>query len=244
MIQSFDRAMAIATALSSDEQRKWWTINDLSKECHLPVSTIYRLLYTLMKHGLVEQDAVGKQYALGVKWMEFGLRVLDRIDYRKVIKPMIEELAREVEESVYFSQPSGLESIIVDRIDSQHNIRVYDQLGLRIPLNIGAANKTILANMPTSEAEQILQQLIEQEQVRAFLEKLTEIKQQGYAVSFGERTENTASVAAPVLDYNQKVIGALSIGILTYDLKEERLQFLIQKVKEVALKTSQRLGSY
>jgi len=86
--------------------------------------------------------------------------------------------------------------------------------------------------------------LIEQEQVPAFLEKLTEIKQQGYAVSFGERTENTASVAAPVLDYNQKVIGALSIGILTYDLKEERLKFLIQIVKEVAHKTSQRLGSY
>ncbi|MFP3390353.1 hypothetical protein [Brevibacillus sp. SIMBA_040] len=56
---------------------------------------------------------------------------------------------------------SGLESIIVDRIDSQHNIRAYDQLGLRIPLNIGAANKMILANMSTNEAEQILQQLIE-----------------------------------------------------------------------------------
>ncbi|MGG1660846.1 IclR family transcriptional regulator [Brevibacillus sp. NRS-1366] len=244
MIQSFDRAMAIATALSSDEQRKWWTINDLSKECHLPVSTIYRLLYTLMKHGLVEQDATGKQYTLGVKWMEFGLRVLDRIDYRKVIKPMIEELAREVEESVYFSQPSGHESIVVDRIDSQHNIRVYDQLGLRIPLNIGAANKAILAYMPESEAKQVLHQLIEDEQVPAFMEKLKAIKNQGYAVSFGERTENTASVASPVLDYNQKVIGALSIGILTYDLKEERLQFLIEKVKEFAHKTSQRLGSH
>ncbi|MFP3390354.1 IclR family transcriptional regulator C-terminal domain-containing protein [Brevibacillus sp. SIMBA_040] len=62
----------------------------------------------------------------------------------------------------------------------------------------------------------------------AFLEKLAEIKQQGYAVSFGERTENTSSVAATVHDYNQKVSGALSIRILAYDLKEECLQFLIQ----------------
>ncbi|WP_235442528.1 MULTISPECIES: IclR family transcriptional regulator [Bacillales] len=242
VIQSFDRAMAIATALSSDEHRKWWTINDLAKECQLPVSTIYRLLYTLMKHGLVEQDAATKQYTLGIKWMEFGLRVLDRIDYRKVIKPMIEELAREVNESVYFSQPSGLESIVVERVDSQHNIRIYDQLGLRIPMHIGAANKVVLAHMPVEEARQTVVQLVGEEQVPAFMEKLQEIRAVGHAVSFAERTENTASVAAPVIDYNQKVIGALSIGIVTYDLKEERLQYLIERVKDVALKTSQRLG--
>nr|WP_255438508.1 IclR family transcriptional regulator [Brevibacillus sp. AG162] len=242
VIQSFDRAMAIATALSSDEHRKWWTINDLAKECQLPVSTIYRLLYTLMKHGLVEQDAATKQYTLGIKWMEFGLRVLDRIDYRKVIKPMIEELAREVNESVYFSQPSGLESIVVDRVDSQHNIRIYDQLGLRIPMHIGAANKVVLAHMPVEEARQTVVQLVGEEQAPAFMEKLQEIRAAGHAVSFAERTENTASVAAPVIDYNQKVIGALSIGIVTYDLKEERLQYLIERVKDVAHKTSQRLG--
>lgn len=184
-----------------------------------------------------------KQYKLGYTWMEIGLRLLDKIDTRAVARSVMELLAAEVKETVYLSIPHGTSAIILERVEGPMTVRIIDNLGERIPLHIGAANKTMLANMDPAEAKNIVAQLIpEPEAQRELLERLPAIKQNGYAVSYGEKTEGTASIASPIIGYNHKVVGALSIGVPSYRITENRLVILIEKAKQGAKEISQKIG--
>lgn len=235
-MQSISRAMVVAKALAAHVNEKGATISELSKQCGLPLSTMHRLLQAMIKQGLVEQDEQFKTYKLGMVWLEYGLQVYDKMDYISKIRPELERLCKEVEESVYLSKPLGTESIVVERIDSENNpIRIYDQLGIRIPMHIGAANKSILAAMPKSKSENILSQLLPIEKIPEFIQMLDQITKQGYATSHSERTEGTSSVAVPIKDSLGQIIGAISIGVVSFNLTEERLEFLTNKVIETAV---------
>ncbi|MEK4484725.1 IclR family transcriptional regulator [Psychrobacillus sp. FSL H8-0484] len=243
-MQSIIRAMTVAKVLASHSTEKGVTISDLSKQCELPLSTMHRLLQAMIKQGLVEQDERSKTYRLGIRWLEYGLQVYESIDYVSKIRPELERLSKEVEESVYLNKPLGNEAIIVERIDSEKNpIRIYDQLGLRIPMNIGAANKAMLAAMSTDKSFAILPQLLPGDKIAEFQKTLEEIRKQGFAISHSERTEGTSSIAVSLKDGFGRVIGAISIGVVSFNLTEERLEYLRTKVIETGKRISAKLAS-
>ncbi|SDN60638.1 transcriptional regulator, IclR family [Psychrobacillus sp. OK028] len=243
-MQSITRAMTVAKVLANNTNEKGISISELSKQCELPLSTMHRLLQAMIKHSMVEQDEQSKLYRLGVVWLEYGLKVYDTIDYVSKIRPELERLSREVEESVYLSKPISTEAMIVERIDNENNsIRIYDQLGLRIPMHIGAANKSMLAAMPRSQSESILSQLLPPEKMQEFLQTLDQISKQGYATSHSERTEGTSSIAVSITDSLGQVIGAVSVGVVSFNLTEERLAFLTSKVIETGNNIALRLRS-
>jgi len=243
-MQTIDRAMQVIKVLNESDIKRWYSITDLSKVCDLPVSTMHRLLQSMIKHGLVQQDPDLKLYSMGNTWLEYGLKMYDTFDFVGLIRPEMEKLMHEVEESVYFSKPIGLEALLMERIDCPHNpIRIYDQLGIRIPMNIGAANKVMLANMPKDEALKIVNELVTEKDSESFLQLLETIRKQGYGESHGEKTKGTSSVAAPIFNHSNELIGALSIGYVNFNLSVERQRFLIEKVIQYGLHISVKLGS-
>lgn len=243
-MQTIDRAMQVIKVLAGSDQKKWVSITDLSKDCDLPVSTMHRLLQSMIKHGLIQQDPNLKLYSMGNTWLEYGLQMYDTFDFVGLIRPEMEKLMHEVGESVYFSKPIGEEALVVERIDCPQNpIRIYDQLGLRIPMNIGAANKVMLAHMPKEEALKIVNELVPQEEIEEFLLVLNKIRNEGYGESHGEKTKGTSSVAAPLFNHSNELIGAISIGYVNFNITEERQRFLIEKITEYGLRISSKLGS-
>ncbi|WP_047151315.1 IclR family transcriptional regulator [Aneurinibacillus tyrosinisolvens] len=243
MIQSIDRAMLIINLLTSENSKDEWPITELAEKTSLPLGTLHRLLRSLIEHGLVVQVPETKQYKAGYKWMEIGLRQLDKIDFRLEARIVMERLAGEVEESIYLNIASGADAIVIEKIDSPLKIRLAENLGIRIPLYVGAPNKTILANMEEHEIRQTINRLkLSPEEEQKLLKQLAEIKRNGYAVSQSEKTEDTASVAAPIIGYNNKVIAALSIGVPGFRFTEERLPELIAKAKAAAEEISRKIG--
>ncbi|TCP29622.1 IclR family transcriptional regulator [Scopulibacillus darangshiensis] len=242
-MQSIDRAMQTIEVLASNDIKKWFSITELSKACDLPVSTMHRLLASMKKHGLIQQDPELKLYSLGNTWLEYGLQLYDSLDFVSLIRPEMEKLMIEVEESIYFSKPFGLESLVVERIDCLTNpIRINDQLGIRIPMNIGAANKVMLAHMPQDEAVKIVNALLTGEEKDAFVDLLNSTKQKGYGISHGEKTQGTSSVAAPVFNQLRELIGAISIGYVNFNITEERQNLLIEKAVAFGMRISSKLG--
>jgi DNA-binding IclR family transcriptional regulator len=245
MVQSIDRAVGIIKLLDSDNKEGYWSISEIAEKTSLPVSTVHRLLNTLMKHGLVSQIPETKHYKAGPLWMEIGLHQLEKLDYRSVAREAMKQLSHEVEESVYLNIPHGTDSIIIERMDSPLKVRFIDNLGDRIPLSIGAANKAILSKMEPKQRKAIVNQLLSSslEQQRVLLDQLSSIEIQGYAVSCGERTMGTVSVAAPIMGFNKKVVGAISIGVLSHRINDDRLSCLIDRVKQTASEISTKIGS-
>ncbi len=242
-MQLLERAMTIAKVLASEASEGSLSISELSTKCDLPLSTLHRILKAMIAQGMIEQDTQTKHYRLGTIWMELGLQVYDTMDYISKIRPELERLAREVEESVYLSKPAGLDTIIIERIDSAANpIRIYDQLGIRIPMHIGAANKALLASLPPVEAKEIMQQLVPMEEMAELEAQLEQIRLQGFAISHGERTAGTSSVAVAVFNGFGEIIGAVSIGFVSFNVSDEHINFLTQRLVETGKRVSTKLG--
>ncbi|MET3576163.1 IclR family transcriptional regulator [Bhargavaea ullalensis] len=242
MIQSIDRAMAIIDAMSDPERTKWLPA-ELADSTGLPISTVYRLLQSLESHDLVSQEERTKQYELGYRWVELGLRKYEKLDVRIVARPVMEELAADVRETVYLNAPNDDVSVIIDRIDSPQSVRIIDAIGERIPMHIGAANKVMLANMERREAGALLNRLLNDEEGRAELEgQLRGIRRKGFAISRGEKTPGTLAVAAPVFDYEGRVLAALSVEAIESQVTGEQVDEFIEKVVEGAEKISGEMG--
>ncbi|QGG50359.1 IclR family transcriptional regulator [Lysinibacillus pakistanensis] len=242
-MQLLERAMTIAKVLATETSENSLSISELSAKCDLPLSTLHRILKAMIKQGMIEQDEQTKQYRLGTIWMELGLQVYDTMDYISKIRPELERLARKVEESVYLSKPAGLDTIIIERIDSAANpIRIYDQLGIRIPMHIGAANKAILAAVPVDQANEIMEQLMPHEEIAEFKAQLAIIRQQGFAISHGERTAGTSSIAVSILNGFGEVVGAVSIGFVSFNVSPEHIQNLTDSLVETGRRVSAKLG--
>ncbi len=243
MVQSIDRAMLIIDILNSDESKSNWQITELAEKTSLSLGTLHRLLNALIQHGLVVQIPETKHYKLGYKWMELGLHQLDKMDFRLVARPVMERLANHVEESIYLNIESGIDGIVIDKIDSPLKIRIAENLGIRIPLYIGAPNKTILAYMKEYEIQQILDQLnLSPNSTSILKQQLVEIRQNGYAISQSEKTEDTAAIAAPITGYNNKVLAALSVNVPGFRFTQERIPFLIEEVIKAAEEISKKIG--
>jgi DNA-binding IclR family transcriptional regulator len=245
MVQSIDRAMHIIQILVSNPHKTDWSITDLAERTELPLSTMHRLLSSLMEHGLVMQNLSTKHYKVGYTWMEIGLHVLGSIDFRTAARPVMEKLALEVEESIYLNIQDGTHGITIELVDSPLKVRIAETLGTRGPLHIGAPNKAILSYLNEAERASILEKLkLPEAEKQAIQLQVLEIQKTGYAISEGERTEGTVSVSAPVFGYADKVFASVSINAPSFRFTEERLPLLIEKVKQAAKEVSARIGKF
>lgn len=242
-VQTIDRTMLIANLLAAQTVDTGLSISELSEKLHLPLSTLHRILKAMIKQRMVEQDPKTKLYRLGTIWLEYGLQVYDSMDYVNTVRVELDQLSREVEESVYLSKPAELDAIIIERIDNEKNqIRIYDQLGIRIPLHIGAANKAMLAAFPKEKTRAILKRLIQEQEIPELEKKLEDIRKQGYAESHGERTEGTSSIAVSIVNGFGEVVGAVSIGYASFHMTEERLSHMRERLLETGARISKKLG--
>ncbi|MBB2480318.1 IclR family transcriptional regulator [Bacillus sp. APMAM] len=244
-MQSLDRAMGIIKVLTSYKENRFLSITELAKECNLPVSSIHRLLQAMMKHEMIQQDPESKLYGLGNAWLEYGLKVYDSMDYVSIIRPELEKLMHAVGESVYLSKPLGMEALLIERIDCEQNtIRIHDQLGLRTPMNIGAANLTMLAFMKEAQRDQIMDKLVPKEDRIDFFQLLKKIKSDGYLVREDEHTEGISTVAAPILNRLGEVVGAVSVKFISFQMTDVKMEFVINHVVNAGRNISKKMGYY
>ncbi|QKY70170.1 IclR family transcriptional regulator [Lentibacillus sp. CBA3610] len=244
-MQSIDRAMTIIGILLRHSPENKLTISELAGETELPVSTLHRILKAMIKHRMIEQDERTKQYGIGSIWLEYGLLIYDTMDYVSQMRPVLENLMKELQESVYLYKPMGDESMIIERIDDTSSaIRVYDKIGLRIPMDISAANHAMLAFMAPDEKDACVRRLLPENDQAAFLNYLREVREKGYAESDNERIEGTTSIAAPITSLNGDVYGAVGIRVINFNLNAARRQLLAREVTAAAGKITGTFGHH
>lgn len=240
MIQSIERAMLVINMLARHPKR-FFSVQEIFNETELPTSTIYRILYTLESFDLVERNDNKKEFRLGYTWLQLGMKMYHETDIREKAHPLLENLAHNVRETIYLSIAKQFASIIIDRIDSPKNVRIIDMIGEKIPYPIGAPNKVLLAFSKSDLQQQFLKQLKEQGK-EELIENLNGVRDKGFAISFGEKTKGTVSIAAPIFDSNKQPIAAISAECFEYDTDAEKLESIAQEVMKTAQQLSHELG--
>jgi DNA-binding IclR family transcriptional regulator len=189
---------------------------ELAERADLPVSSTYRIVQSLERHGLVERRP-RRGVALGLRLLELARRVEDRIE-RMLLEPArapMEELARACGETVLLTAPAGTRSIGLASVASPQPIRLTYGRWRIAPLHRGASGKVLLAHLEDEEAERALAAARTLEpglDLRALLRELAAIREQGYAVSHGELDAGASGVAAPIREATGRLLAGLTVA--------------------------------
>jgi DNA-binding IclR family transcriptional regulator len=216
-----------------------------------PRPTIYRLLQDLAVLGYVEEGQRSGSYRLGLELFHLGSSVGLRLDVRDAAAPVMSELHKSLEETVYLVVRRGREAVCIERIEGLRIRSMALQLGGSLPLHLGAGPRVLLAY----EGRDVWDEYLEGADTRALtartptnrtaiLSLLEEVRSLGYAVSDEDVTLGITSVGAPVFDHTGAVCAALSIGGLrSAVLGEDDGRRAVELVTQGAAEVSRRMGS-
>ncbi|MFZ1641335.1 MAG: helix-turn-helix domain-containing protein [Candidatus Contendobacter sp.] len=88
-IQVIDRLSRLLDTLAAHDEPL--SLKTLASATSLHPSTAFRILASLIEHGLVERSANGR-YRLGARLLHLGHRVRVRLDLRREVRPLMERL--------------------------------------------------------------------------------------------------------------------------------------------------------
>lgn len=227
-------------------------LSELARLSGIPKATVYRSLATMEKYGFLEKvNVLGKegQYRLGLKLLELGKIVSEKLEIRKVAYLHMKKLRDKVNECVQLVIQDDHEAIYVEKLESTHPVRVYTRIGRRAPLYGGACPRAILSFLTDREINDILDnQPLEKITINTIADKqliwksIMEARRLGYTVSYGELQLGTAAVGAPILDGSGNVLGAISIAGPDSRFTENELHFFIAELTKTASEISRAYG--
>ena len=248
LIQSVSRALDILEAFAVGQEGLG--VTELSRKLKLHKNNVFRLLATLETRGYVEQDKETGNYRLGMKTFEVASVFLHHLGLVKQAHAALEQLAAETTETAYLAVLEGPWVVCVDMVETTHAVRVVPYLGQRLPAHATALGKVQLAFRPQDEIEQLWKQHETTAVTPRTLtdagrlgEELARVAAQEFTLEDEEAAPGVRGVAAPVRDYQKRVVGAVGVVGPVSRLSLERLQGdLVSRVRAAAQTVSRRLG--
>jgi len=222
---------------------------EIAKHLNLTRSAVSRILLTLASRDLVQKDELTKKYDLGTGILKLARALLDRIDLRKVARPVLESLRDKANETVFLAVLRKGETIYLDRVDSEQSVVLDGKIGESVPAHCSALGKAILAFLPEDKVEKLIQinrlqkftenTLTEPEELK---EELRKISRQGYVVDNEECIEHVRCVGAPIFDHEGNVVASISLAGTSFRITSKRIPALARFIKEAARAISKSLG--
>lgn len=247
-VQSLERALMLLNTIS--EYPDGIQIARLSEKVGLSKSTIHRLLSTLLNMNYVAKVEETDKYKLGYQVVYLSRNMINNLDIINISKIHLEHLSNNVNETVHLCIEDNGEVLYVDKIESNQTIRMFSRIGHRSPMYCTGVGKILLSGMSEDKYNKIAQNTIYTSKTAKTIQSKQEldeeielVKKHGYALDNIENEEGIRCIAAPIRDFQGRIIASFSISGPTSRMTMERVNDeLIDKVKETALNISQQYG--
>lgn len=224
------------------------TLAQLAEASGFVKNKVFRILHTLEKKRLVERDRTGC-YRLGWRFLEFGQVVQRQTGLLEASYPVMNWLVEETGESIFLGVVSGSDALCVAARESPRSIRLFAEVGRRAPLHSGGVPKVLFAFLPDAERHSLIEMFAREcagtttpIDPQSLESTLSHIRDQGYAIVVNELDPGVHSIAAPIRDYEARVVAALSIAGPSHRFTSEDIERYVQLVQDAARQISQRLG--
>ncbi|MDR7313793.1 IclR family transcriptional regulator [Brevibacillus nitrificans] len=224
------------------------SLNEMVELSGIPKTSIHRMVGSLEGMDFLQKGEDGR-YSLGLLFLQFGQLVAERLDIRQIALPAMTKLRDQVEEAVNLIIRDGKEAIYIEKLDTNHPVRLYTKIGRRSPLYAGACSRIILSYIEEKERERYLQEtelipighgtITDKERLRQELELARE---KGYTISCSELENDTVSIAAPIFDHTGRLVAGISIAGPQVRFEKERIPDLIGHLLKTSEEISRELG--
>lgn len=199
-VQSLDRALSLLEHLA--DAGGSLRLAELEMITGLPLPTIHRLLRSLMHNGYVRQEA-SRRYTLGPRLIRLGEVAARALGSRAL--PHLAALVAEIGESANMAVLEGDAVVYVAHVPSEHSMRMFTEVGRRVPAHCTGVGKALLSQLPDDQVLTLLRRTGMPAKTprtitdpATLLGELDEIRMQGWAVDDAEQETGVRCVAVPI----------------------------------------------
>ena len=241
--------LAKILSLFNDLQAEEKSVTEISKALEMFPSKVSRMLRTLEGEGFFEKNSESGKYRLGILFFELGAVYAYHHSLRKIIRPHIEQIAKEINVTVSWAILKKSRVIVLDRIQNLPIDALAYRIGLNLPVHTTSVGKILMAYLPEEEQDEILQSVNLVRCTEASVidpkiikKKLHLCRQEGYSTDEEETYEGVNCIAVPIKNADGRVIAAVSLMDDKSRTSREILFQHLNYLKEKALFISRQLG--
>lgn len=250
-VASVGKAFAVLQSFSSEAFEL--TLSEIAARADLDRGTAFRLIQTLVELGYLQAVPPSRRFRLGIACLDLGYTVLSHGSLRPMVEPLLRGLVPDVGDAASLGILDGGDVVYLARVGAGLDRHKMDRRpGTRIPAYSAALGHVMLAHLAREEQIARLEarprvKLSERTltDLDALLARLDQVKKKGHAVSDGENAYGLRTLATPIFDAQDQVIGGLSVTVdaMRMDMaafRDQALPKLMQltaQVRDLAIKS-------
>ena len=248
MAESSTLAKGLSILTLFDKDHSVMNIPEIAARSNLPESTTYRYVATLKSQGLIMGDTRPGYYRLGLRIIELAQVAREQLSVIDIALPVMQRLLQQTEETIILTAIRGQRVICIERVESNHTLRLSFGPGLAMFMHAGASARIMMAYLDEDEQDKIIQEvglpkftentIIDPVRLKA---ELRAIRKKGFAISTGELDPGARAIAAPIFDDAGKIVSGVSIAGPVDRIKGTKVKAFTQLVVEAADDVAERI---
>ncbi|PCH97454.1 MAG: IclR family transcriptional regulator [Rhodobacteraceae bacterium] len=210
------KGLAVIETFSAERPRQ--SIAEVSAASGYDRATTRRCLLTLAHQGYADYD--GKYFTLTPRVLRLGTACLATMPLPQIVQPMLDKLSDDLGESTSVSILDGSEIVYVARAAQRKVMSISLTPGSRLPAFCTSMGRVLLAALPPEQADDILRTTVLEPRtkytvtdIETLASLLDSTRINGFALIDQEIELGLRSIAVPLFNTYNKVIGALNIGL-------------------------------
>jgi DNA-binding IclR family transcriptional regulator len=217
---AIQRAFRVLDAVSSNPEGL--SLAEISRVVGLPKPTVFRILGTLERDGLIVREPGHRRFLAGGRLAQLASAVLMGSPQRAARRAILDELVEHVGETCNLTVPNGHEVLYIDRSEADRSFLPGLRPGAALPLYAAASGKLFLSEMTDRARARFGRQVPRVPYTRQTLvdaealeRELKRIRSQGYATELDEYLPGRCCVAVGVRGDTRRLVAAVSIEART-----------------------------
>lgn len=243
-MRSLDRSFDVLTVLQTAHQPL--RLAEISRASDLHIATAQRIINVLVARGFAARSGDG--YTAGPAALSVAHAYLVTNPLSTLAQPVLQQLATTTGYTASLYVRVENSRVLIARVESAHPLSYVLPVGERLPLHLGGAGKIFLAEMDADEVDAALADAgtihlasgdtVTPEELKA---ALGHIRNDGYALSVGERTIGISSVTAPVRAADDTLLAVLGVTGAADTIDAGTQKSLIAEVRRAAAALGNRM---
>jgi len=200
-VQSVERALTLLETLADAGGEL--SLTQIAAAAGLPLPTIHRLVRTLVDRGYIRQ-LPSRRYSLGPRLINLGDRAGGML--AEWARPRLADLVGALGETAHLSMLDGDKATYVAQVQSPHPMRMFAEVGNRVPLHSTGVGKVLLAQLNDRDLASMVSRIglpaltpASITDVDMFISEIRAVRERGYAVDDEETHIGVRCVAVPLL---------------------------------------------
>lgn len=190
-------------------------VRELAAAVGMAPSTVHRSLGALEDEGLVDSDPETGRYRLSLGFYRLALKGSRRAPLVDIARPFVLEAARAAEEACQLAVYGEVQLAVMYLLEvpSPRRLQVRARLHEWQPLTTGAAGLAVLSKLDSDSVVAAFANAKGAASGSDLAERLDTVRRRGFSSAIGESEPGCVELAAPFLDAEGRVRGALCLGL-------------------------------